>query len=253
MSRLIKFLVLFLMTELKSTKRTVALLDTESLDTQHRIPAMSEACLLIVQYDIITKKWKLCDEYSTLILPPLASFEDAASFDESRAFYVYQHVTGLSFDRLRENGIPFLLACKKVMELCEKWKVEKIWCRDIGLEKRFFKSLNVSEICDVLQSPMKYDYKYKSGRPANEYEKCFACCTCGNHQYVYPTIESATTADTKETKETKETYIFSDVSTYPGSNSISDLVRLMKYPHCARVDCYVMLGWLQAHFDEKQL
>jgi hypothetical protein len=211
----------------------IGLIDVESADGGKSI--LSECCLIVCRVRQHTSpQWKTfvesCEPVHAasfnqahqpleiveilhhLVAPP--PFQQV-NMEEVR--HVSQFITGLNWETLQRNGIPYLLLVRLLNDCLRKYPGIQLRARDEKLENQLLRRSDVTEVCQLLPDPLAQSFmQQRVNRPLQLKAFCGATFTCHAHHALYDQ-------------------------------------RLSAHPHCAYADCMEMLAWLQlwGAFDDK--
>jgi len=154
--------------EQAASTTTFILIDTESADGKHWL---SEVYILVVHYESVT------DQFTTVEDLHLYGTVNPKRMNRTDAFYIYEHVTGLSFENLNHYGTPYASIKHQVHKLISKYPEAILLAREPKLDRHLLGLPHIEEVLDYLQFPYSELYYARKDRPPEITEHCeqFLC------------------------------------------------------------------------------
>jgi hypothetical protein len=209
-----------------SRPQYIGLIDVESADGGKSI--LSECCLIVcrVRPDV-PAQWKsfvdatggpvhnasFAEAHQPLevveVLHRLVAPPPFQQVDMGEVRHVAQFITGLHWETLQRNGIPYLLLVRLLNDCLRKYPGIQLRARDEKLENQLLRRSDVTEVCQLLPEPLAQSFmQHRANRPLQLKAFCGETFTC------------------------------------PAHGCLCDQ-HLSRHPHCAYADCMEMLAWLQ--------
>ncbi len=139
-------------------------------------------------------------------------YVDPTTVKRTKSYWIYKHITGLSFSTLCQYGHPWDEVLKSLGEFRKKYSTATVVARDTSLEEKTLGWKDIHEVLDFIVSPYNVLWHQRANRPEN-IQYAAEQYMCGLHEPVI------------------------------GTEAI--------VPHCARADVYMIMMWLKAAYNGK--